>query len=81
MEQIWLNRKDIRKIQKILDRLNRKDIRKIQKILDKFPEVESFELLYDCKSGIGTCIRIKFQVEMNETIGDFLVPVSSIEDW
>lgn len=28
MEQIWLNRKDIRKI---------------QKILDKFPEVESFE--------------------------------------
>lgn len=61
--------------------LHRKDIEKIQEVLDKFPEVETFEIESDHSSGIGAYITMMFNHEVNSMRGSFTVEISSVEDW
>lgn len=61
--------------------LHRKDIERIQSILEKFPDVETFEINADTSSGIGACITITFNHEVNGLRGSFNVEISGVEDW
>lgn len=61
--------------------LHRKDIEKIQDVLEKFPDVESFEIECDNSSGIGSCVTMTFNHQVNGLNGSFNVEISGIEDW
>lgn len=61
--------------------LNRKDIEKIQEILIKFPNVESFKIDSDTSSGIGSYITMTFDQEVNGMKGSFEIEISGVEDW
>lgn len=61
--------------------LNRKDIARIQEVLDKFPDVETFELNSDTSSGIGAYITMTFSQEVNSMRGSFDIEISGVEDW
>lgn len=61
--------------------LNRKDIQKIQEVLDKFPNVDRFELEQDNCSGIGSVTTMTFEKEINGVRGSFDVEISGVEDW
>jgi hypothetical protein len=61
--------------------LHRKDIRKIQEVLDKFPELEVFELEQSGHSGIGSITTITFAQKVNGIEGKFDIEISGVEDW
>lgn len=61
--------------------LNRKDIEKIQSILDQFPDVELFELERDSSSGIGSVVSMSFSHDVNGVKGSFEIEISGVEDW
>ena len=66
MQQIWLSRKNLKKI---------------QSVLDKFTDVDNFELEYDISSGIGTTLNMKFTSVVNDIQGVFIIPITSFDDW
>jgi len=61
--------------------LTRKDIDKIQEVLDKFPEVEIFELDQDSSSGIGSVTTMTFPLDAGGLQGSFNIEISGVEDW
>ena len=61
--------------------LNRKDLEKIQDILAKFPEVEHFELVQDSGSGIGSVTSVVFTQQVNGYTGLFEFEISGVENW
>ncbi len=61
--------------------LNRKDLEKMQDILSKFPEVDHFEINQESGSGIGSVITMKFTYEVNGHLGNFEIEISGVEDW
>lgn len=66
MQQIWLSRKNLKKI---------------QSVLDKFTDVDNFELEYDISSGIGTTLNMKFTSVINDIQGVFSIPITGFDDW
>ena len=61
--------------------LNRKDIEKINSVLDQFPDLEGFELSEDNCSGIGSIGTMTFSREVNGIIGAFTVEIAGVEQW
>jgi len=61
--------------------LNRKDIKKIQEVLDKFPDVETFELDQNSESGIGSILTMTFPQEINGLRASVDIEISGVEDW
>ena len=61
--------------------LNRKDIEKIQKVLDKFPDITNFELEQETGSGIGSITLMTVFTDVNGVKGSFTVEISGVEDW
>ncbi len=61
--------------------LNKKDLTKMQEILDKFPEVDFFEVKQESGSGIGSVTSMTFTYEVNGYFGNFEVEISGVEDW
>jgi hypothetical protein len=61
--------------------LNRKDIEKINSVLDQFPDLEGFELSEDNCSGIGSIVTMTFSREVNGIIGAFTVEIAGVEQW
>lgn len=61
--------------------LHRKDIEKIQEVLNKFPDIETFEIESDHSSGIGAYVSMTFAQEVNGMRGSFEVEISGVEDW
>lgn len=66
MQQIWLSRKNLKKI---------------QSVLDKFTDVDNFELEYDISSGIGTTLNMKFTSVINDIQGVFSIPITGFDDY
>lgn len=66
MQQIWLSRKNLKKI---------------QSVLDKFTDVDNFELEYEVSSGIGTTLNMKFTSVVNDIQGVFSIPITGFDDW
>ena len=61
--------------------LNRKDVEKIQEILEKFSDVETFEIEQTGNNGIGTITTMIFDYEVNGMRGNFKIEISGVEDW
>ena len=61
--------------------LNRKDIEKINSILNQFPDLERFELNEDHNSGIGSIVSMTFSRDVNGIIGAFTVEIAGVEQW
>lgn len=61
--------------------LHRKDIEKIQEVLNKFPDIETFEIESDHSSGIGAYVSMTFAQKVNGMRGSFEVEISGVEDW
>lgn len=61
--------------------LNRKDIQKIDSVLDQFPDLDRFELTEDNSSGIGSIITMTFSREVNGIIGAFTIEIAGVEQW
>ena len=61
--------------------LNRKDIEKINAILEKFSDVDVFKIEQDNSSGIGSVTVVTFDQNINGTSGSFQIEISGEEDW
>jgi hypothetical protein len=61
--------------------LNRKDMRKIQDILDQFKEVENFSLVIDNQNEIGYNLKMIVDLEVNDVVGEFTIPIVGEKDW
>lgn len=61
--------------------LNRKDLEKIQEVLKDFPDVDHFELTQEGGSGIGSITTMTFTKEVNGYYGNFSVEISTVKDW
>ena len=61
--------------------IHRKDIERINDILEKFPDVTTFELKQEGTSGIGTCIYMTFNKEINGSTGTFEIEISGVDNW
>lgn len=61
--------------------LNRKDIQKINSVLDQFPDLDCFELTEDNSSGIGSIVTMTFSRELNGIIGAFTIEIAGVEQW
>lgn len=61
--------------------LCRDEVVKILETMDKFPEAESFELLQDNSSGIGSVTSLIVRTNVNGLDGEFKTEISGIENW
>jgi hypothetical protein len=61
--------------------LNRKDIEKINSVLDQFLDLDRFELTEENSSGIGSIISMTFSREVNGIIGAFTIEIAGVEQW
>lgn len=61
--------------------LHRDDIEKINEVMSKFPEADTFELLQDNSSGIGSHTTMIVHTTINDVEGKFEVVISSVENW
>jgi hypothetical protein len=61
--------------------LNRKDIEKINSVLDQFPDLDRFELNEENCSGIGSIVTMTFSREVNDITGAFTVEIAGVEQW
>lgn len=61
--------------------LHRKDILKIQEILDKFEDVDVFELDQTNSSGIGSITTMTFPKEINGLRASVDIEISGVDDW
>ena len=61
--------------------LNRKDIEKINSVLDQFPDLDRFELNEENCRGIGSIVTMTFSQEVNGIIGAFTVEIAGVEQW
>ena len=56
-------------------------MRKIQDILDQFKEVENFSLVIDNQNEIGYNLKMIVDLEVNDVVGEFTIPIVSEKDW
>lgn len=61
--------------------VNKKDIADIQRVLAKFPEVERFQLHEHGQSGIGSLLDMEFDAEVNGIKCKMIVPIADESTW
>ena len=61
--------------------LCREEVTKILETMEKFPDAESFELLQDNSSGIGSVTSLIVRTNVNGLDGEFKTEISGIENW
>jgi hypothetical protein len=61
--------------------LCRDEVVKILATMDKFPETDSFELIQDQHSGIGSVTSLIVHTKINGLDGEFKVEISGVENW
>jgi hypothetical protein len=61
--------------------LNRNDISKIQKLLEKFPDTDFFSLTQESGSGIGSVLTMSFDYSVDDIRGTFTTEINGVEDW
>lgn len=61
--------------------LTRKDIKKIEEILDNYPELNIFKLTESDSNGIGTTLEMEFDMKLSGLKGKFNIEISGVENW
>jgi hypothetical protein len=61
--------------------LSREDARKILAVMDKFPESDSFELIQDPHSGIGSITTLVVHTVVNGLEVELRTEISGVENW
>ena len=61
--------------------LNRKDVQRIQDMLDKFKEVDNFSLVLDSQNEIGYNLKMIVDLEVHNVVGEFTIPIVDEKDW
>jgi hypothetical protein len=61
--------------------LDDKCIADIQRVLAKFPEVKRFQLKEHSQSGIGSCLDMVFDTEVNGVKCKMIVPIADESTW
>lgn len=60
----------------------KRDIEKILEIINSFPsQVHNYQLEYDGSSGIGYCIDLIIEQEINGIKGEFRIPIAGVDEW
>ena len=58
-----------------------KDIDDIKRVLEKFPNVDRFVLNEHSQSGIGSCLDMIFETEVNNIKCKMTVPIADESSW
>jgi hypothetical protein len=58
-----------------------KDVADIQRVLIKFPDVDRFQLHEHSESGIGSCLDMMFDTEVNGVKCKMIVPIADESTW
>jgi hypothetical protein len=61
--------------------ISRKEVAKIVATMEKFPEADSFELIQDGNSGIGSITNMIVHTTINGLDGEFKIEISGVENW
>ena len=61
--------------------INEADIEKIKKVLEQFPGVKRFQLEEYGHSGIGSCLDMIFDAEVNGVKCKLSVPIADESSW
>lgn len=61
-------------------KLNRKELEKIVKLLDRFSNVSDFELVYKT-TAIGSLLDIKFDYTLVDIDSIVTIPVTTVDNW
>lgn len=60
----------------------KKDIEKILDIINKFPEQEkNYQLEYANSPGLGYCIHLILEHEVNGVKGELRIPIADVDEW
>jgi hypothetical protein len=61
--------------------ISREEVQKILDTMDKFPDTDSFELIQDKHSGIGSVTTLIVHTTVNGLEGEFRTEISGVENW
>lgn len=61
--------------------LSKKDLADIQRVLEKFPDIERFQLHEHGQSGIGSLLDMEFDAEINDVKCKMVVPIADESTW
>lgn len=61
--------------------ISKKDIADIYRVLEKFPDVDRFQLHEHGHSGIGSCLDMVFDTEVNGVKCKMVVPIVDESSW
>lgn len=60
--------------------LNKADVLALTEVLNQF-KVDNFKLIKHDESGIGYCLDIEYQTNVNDRMVTIRVPVVGVENW
>ena len=60
--------------------LNKADVLRLVEVLDEFG-IDHFKLIRHGESGIGYCLSVEYQTNMNDKMVTIQVPVVDERDW
>jgi hypothetical protein len=60
--------------------LNKADVLRLAEVLDEF-KIDHFKLIRHNESGIGYCLDVEYQTNLNDRMVTIRVPVCGVEDW
>ena len=61
---------------------NKKDLEKLLEIINKFPEQQKdYKLEYKSSSGLGYCIDLILDHEVNGILGELKIPIHGVDQW
>ena len=53
----------------------------IQKVIDENNITQSFKLIYDSSSGIGSTLDIEFDTDIHGREASIRIPITGVENW
>lgn len=61
--------------------MNKDELQDILAVLDKFPDIKTFDVLFDGSSGIGNTLSISFPYTVNGVNSWQLIEISGVDKW
>ena len=61
--------------------MNTDELQDLLAVLEKFPDVKTFDLLFDSSSGIGNILTVSFPYVVNGVNSQQLIEISGVDKW